>query len=135
MSAKVASDLPPVWSATTLSAKAASTAALVRWKSFTNPLARSSSQLNGTKPSCLATTLRPTVAAEPKPSFLRATASAEARISSLMTRVEAVAMAMPSTSARLLASAERALGRPTRIERLADRPTYCCTKANSGSGP
>ena len=50
-------------------------------------------------------------------------------------RVEAVAMAMPSTTLLVLAPPWRALGRPTRIERFADMPTYCCTKANSGSGP
>jgi hypothetical protein len=73
--------------------------------------------------------------AAPKPSFARATASAEARIDWLITRVEAVAMEMPSTVVWGAAPAARAFGRPTRIACRAERPAYCSTKAKSGSGP
>ncbi len=44
-------------------------------------------------------------------------------------------MAMPSTVLCGEAPEPRALGRPTRIGWRADRPTYCSTKAKSGSEP
>ncbi|MFC6745980.1 hypothetical protein ACFQFG_15305 [Methylobacterium persicinum] len=65
----------------------------------------------------------------------RATARAEASTDWLIVRVEAVAMAMPSTVVCGEAPEARAFGRPTRIGCRADRPTYCSTKAKRGSEP